>query len=211
MKIALFGASGMIGQRIAREALARGHAVRAIVRNPERIAISDEQLTSVAGTALDAASVAGHVAGVDAVINATGPGYTGDPHTLVDVAHALIDGLEQAGVARLVVVGGAGSLEIAPGVQLVDTPDFPAAWKDGALAHRDALAVYRTANLDWTYISPAALIEPGARLGTYRAGTDTLLTDAQGQSRISAEDYAIAVLDEIERPQFTRRRMTVAY
>ncbi|HLZ57791.1 MAG TPA: NAD(P)H-binding protein, partial [Ktedonosporobacter sp.] len=110
-----------------------------------------------------------------------------------------------------IVVGGAGSLEVAPGLHLVDTPDFPAAWKPTALAHRDALEVYRKANLDWTYVSPAALIAPGERTGTYRTGTDKLLTDEKGESRISAEDYAIAILDEVEHPHFIRRRFTVAY
>ena len=122
-----------------------------------------------------------------------------------------MDGLAQARVDRLVVVGGAGSLEVAPGVQLVDTPEFPAAWKGIALAHRDALAVYRGAALDWTYISPAALIGPGERTGQYRTGTDQLLTDKEGESRISVEDFAVAFVDEIENQRFARQRMTVAY
>jgi putative NADH-flavin reductase len=127
-------------------------------------------------------------------------------------AKALIEGLRQSGVRRLVVVGGAGSLEVMPGVQLVDTLDFPAAWKPVALAHRDALAVYRLAeDLDWTYVSPAALIEPGRRTGLYRTGTDQLLVDDKGVSRISVEDFAAAMLDEIKKPRFLRRRFTVAY
>jgi putative NADH-flavin reductase len=127
------------------------------------------------------------------------------------VAHSLITGLVQAGVRRLVIVGGAGSLEVAPGVQLVDTPEFPAAWKGIALAHRDALDVFRTAELDWTYISPAAFIEPGKRTGSFRIGSNQLITDAQGNSRISNEDYAVALVDEVEKGNFIRRQMTVAY
>jgi hypothetical protein len=130
---------------------------------------------------------------------------------VLDAARSLIDGLARARVGRLVVVGGAGSLEVAPGVQLVDTPEFPAAWKEGSLAQREALAVYRAAALDWTYISPAALISPGKRTGQYRTGTDRLVTDEKGESLISIEDYAVAFVDEIENGRFVRRRMTVAY
>jgi putative NADH-flavin reductase len=211
MKIALFGATGTIGRRIAQEALARGHELTAIVRDPARLDVSHECLTAVKGDVLDAASVAAAVKGHDAVISAYGPGGSAPPRTLVDAAPSLIEGLGRAAVRRLVVVGGAGSLEVAPGVQLVDTPGFPAAWKPAALAHRDALAVYRTADLDWTYVSPAALIAPGERTGRFRIGTDRLVIDDKGESRISAEDYAVALLDEVERPQFIRRRMTVGY
>jgi putative NADH-flavin reductase len=110
-----------------------------------------------------------------------------------------------------IIVNGAGSLEVAPGVQLIDTPDFPAAWRPVALAHRDALQVYRASDLDWTALSPVAFIAPGERTATYRTGTDRLLTDEEGQSRISAEDYAVALVDEIETPRFVLQRFTVAY
>jgi hypothetical protein len=117
-----------------------------------------------------------------------------------------------AGLKRLVVVGGAGSLEVAPGKQLVDTEGFPDVYKAVALAHRDALAFYRTvSDLDWTFFSPAALIAPGERTGTFRTGTDTLLVDAEGNSRISAEDYAVAFVDELEQGRFIRKIATVAY
>jgi putative NADH-flavin reductase len=210
MKIAVLGAAGMIGRRVAEEALARGHGVRAIVRDPARLTVSHERLAATKGEALDAASVAEGVRGADAVVSAYGPGRAA-PQSLVEAARSLVAGLGRAGVRRLVVVGGAGSLEVAPGVQLVDTPAFPAAWKPVALAHHEALALYRAADLDWTYVSPAALIAPGTRTGRYRTGTDQLLTDAEGESRISAEDFAVALLDEIERPRYLRRRMTAAY
>lgn len=202
MKIALFGAGGTIGQRIAAEARSRGHSVTALGRSTE---------------VTDAAAVARAVAGHDAVVSAVGPGLgpAGQPVDMLSkAAHALLAGLRQAGVKRLVVVGGAGSLEVAPGKQLVDQPQFPAAWRPVALAHRDALGVYRRAtgpDVDWTYVSPAALIEPGARTGKYRVGGDQLLVDAQGQSRISAEDFAVAILDELETPRNVRKRITVAY
>ena len=213
MKIALFGASGTIGQRIALEALARGHEVKAIVREPARLHLSHQHLNVAAGNILDPASVAEAVAGYDVVVNATGPRRDGSesPQMPVDAAHSVIEGLTRAGVRRLIVVGGAGSLEVAPGKQLVDTADFPKAWLPGALATRDALAVYRTARLDWTVFSPAGLIQPGERTGTYRTGTDQLVTNDKGESYISAEDYAVALVDEIETPRFVRQRFTAAY
>jgi putative NADH-flavin reductase len=213
MKIALFGATGTIGQRITQEALNRGHKVTAIVRNPASVQIAHPNLTTVKGDALDPASVAQTVAGQDVVVSAVGPKRDGSSGTdfTVNVAHSLIEGLTRAGVSRLLVVGGAGSLEVAPGVLLFDTPDFPAAWRPGAKAAGRALEVYKTANLDWTYFSPANLITPGERTGKYRLGTDQLVTDKDGKSYISAEDYAVALVDEIEKPQFIRRRFTAAY
>ena len=212
MKIALFGATGMIGQRILNEALRRGHEVTAIARDPSSIAIESANLSVAASDILDPRSVSVALEGHDAVISAFGP--RGEAvHTVSDAARALIVGLEAAGIRRLVIVGGAGSLEVAPGVQLVDAPDFPSDWKAVALAHRDSLDIYRRdgGGLDWTYVSPAALIEPGDRTGQFRLGGDQLLTDAEGQSRISAEDYAVALLDEVEIPKHIRQRFTVAY
>lgn len=212
MKIALFGATGTIGQRILAEALEREHLVTAISRDPDKITTSHPGLKTVAADMLDAASVAAAALGHDAVISAYGPPFE-NPQTLVAATEALIAGLTTAGVARLVMVGGAGSLEAAPGVALMDTPQFPEFLRPIASAHRDALAVLKEqgSELEWTSISPPALIEPGERTGAYRTGDDQLLSDAQGQSRISAEDFAIAVLDEVEHGQFVRRRFTVAH
>jgi hypothetical protein len=212
MNIALFGASGTIGRRILNEALRRGHTVTAIVRDPTRINEQPSGMRSLAGNILDPQSVAATVAGHDSVLSAFGPSGEA-PMTVVDAARSLIAGLKTAGVKRLVVVGGAGSLEVAPGVHLVDTPEFPVAWKWAALAHRDALNAFRAegGDIDWTYVSPAALMAPGERTGKFRLGGDQLLTDAEGQSRISAEDYAIAFLDEVEHPRHVRERFTVAY
>ena len=213
MKIALFGATGTIGQRILQEALRRGHDVTAIARDTARLdGQQSPRLRVVAGDILDMHSVAAVVAGHDAVVSAYGPREEA-PQTVVDASRSLIGGLTSAGVKRLVAVGGAGSLEVAPGVLLIDSPQFPEAWKEIARAHADALNVYRTeaGGLDWTSVSPPALIEPGERTGKFRLGTDQLLTDAQGQSRISAEDFAIALLDEVEKPRHVRQRFTVAY
>lgn len=212
MKVLLIGASGTIGQRILAEALGRGHAVTAATRDPSKVP-ARAGVTAVKGDVLDAGSLASAARGHDVVISAFGPSGGQDASKVVDAARAQIAGLKAAGVKRLIVVGGAGSLEVAPGVQVVDAPEFPAAWKGIALAHRDALEVYRkdAGDLEWTYISPPALIEPGERTGTFRVGGDQLLVDANGQSRISAEDYAIALVDEVETPKHARKRFTVAY
>lgn len=210
MNIVVYGA-GMIGLRTIQEALNRGHRVTAIVRNPSRLTLTHPNLTIKEGDMLNADDVARAVAGHDAVVNATRQPAGQPGQSFSDAARALIDGLTRAGVRRLLVVGGAGGLEVAPGLQLVDSPDFPAAWRPGALALRDALDVYRASSLDWTYFSPAGMIAPGQRTGHYRTGTDQLVTDEKGESRISAEDYAVALLDELEKPRFIRQRFTVAY
>lgn len=200
MKIALFGAGGTIGSRIAKEAAKRGHSVTPISRKGQ-----------VRADATKPEEVAKAVRGHDAVVNATGP-QAGEPvESLAAVARGVIEGAKKGGVKRLLVVGGAGSLEVAPGKRLVDTPQFPAAWKPVALAHAGTLDLYRKSDLDWTYLSPAALIAPGERTGKYRTGSDQLLTDAKGESRISAEDFAVAVVDELEKNRNVRKRFTVAY
>lgn len=211
MNIVVFGGSGMIGQRITREALNRGHNVTAVVRNPAQFPFTSPNLTVKAGNMLNPAEVAQLVAGYDAVVNATRQPVNVQGQAYSDSARALVDGLARAGVRRLIVVGGAGSLKVAPGLQLVDSPDFNPAWRPGALAMRDALDIYRNADLDWSYFSPAGLIAPGERTGHYRTGTDQLVTNENGESRISAEDYAVALVDELENPHFIRRRFTAAY
>ena len=211
-KIALFGATGMIGQRILNEALSRGHQVTAIVRDSTRGPTS-QGTAAKPGDILKPESVALAVAGNDIVVSAYGPGG-GDANQVVTAAKALIEGVAAlAEPIRLIVVNGAGNLEVAPGQLLVDTPDFPKPWKPLALAHGAALAVFRSApaNVNWTCVSPAAFIEPGKRTGHYRTGTEQLVVDEKGESRISAEDFAVAIIDEVERPRFPRQRFTVAY
>jgi len=194
------------------EALRRGYEVTAVVSDPSKLDRSDPKLTVVEGDITDADSVARSVAGHDAVVSSYGP-PPDDPKAIVSATRSLFEGLTRAGVTRLVAVGGAGSLEVAPGVQLVDAPEFPSAWIPIALAHRDALDVFvnEGGNLQWTNFSPAAFIEPGERTGTFRLGGDALVVDASGQSRISAEDYAIALLDEVEKPRYVKKRFTIGY
>ncbi|WP_054957750.1 NAD(P)-dependent oxidoreductase [Paenibacillus dakarensis] len=210
MNIAVVGAAGTIGKRIAEEAIRRGHQVTAVVRNPEKLSEDKEKMNIVRASAVDPSSIAEAVKGHDAVISAYGPRF-GEEEELLEAARALIEGTRRGGVQRLLIVGGAGSLITDSGDALMDTPEFPSELKTLAMSHADAYGIYKESDLDWTYLSPAAIIEPGRRTGQFRIGTDRLITDESGSSRISVEDYAVAMLDELEDPQFTRTRFTVAY
>lgn len=211
LKIALIGATGMIGSRIAAEAVRRGHEVTALARNPEKVPAGLANLKAAQVDLLDAASLAEAVRGHDVVASAYAPPRD-DAATLAKATQVLVEGVRAAGLKRLVIVGGAGSLEVAPGKQLVDTDGFPEAYKAVALAHRDAFNYLRTlTDLDWTFFSPAAMIAPGERTGVFRTGANTLIVDAEGNSRISAEDYAVAFVDELEQGRFVRQIATVAY
>jgi putative NADH-flavin reductase len=212
MKLVLFGATGMVGSRIATEASARGHQVLAVSRSGQ------SPLPGVTATAADAADrekVAEVVRGADAVASACVPPRDGsDPRwPFLALNEALVAGVRAAGVGRLMVVGGAGGLEVAPGQVLSDQPGFPEAYLPEAHAHRDVLAYYRALDdgLDWTYVSPAAEIAPGTRTGRFRVGGDEFMTDDQGRSFVSAEDYAVAFVDELEQDAHPRERMSVAY
>ena len=216
MKIVLFGATGNIGQRIVAEALRRGHEVTGVVRDPEQVSSPDPRVTLVQGDATNADSVARVARGADAIVSAISP--RPNPRgraapSLSAAAHALLAGARKANVRRVIVVGGAGSLEVAPGKRLMDAPDFPEAYKAEAREGADSLAVYRAegAGLDWTFLSPAAEIGPGERTGRYRSTADQFLTDTRGHSRISYEDYAVALLDELETPKHRGARFGVAY
>jgi putative NADH-flavin reductase len=213
MKIALIGATGFVGSAILKEALDRGHEVTAIVRNPDRLT-PHEKLRPVKGDVYHEDEVVRLVAGSDAVISAFNPGWSDTDiySRQVKGARSIINGVKKAGVKRLLFVGGAGSLEVTPGVQSVDMPGFPAEYKQGALATREALNMLREEmGLEWSFLSPSADLFSGQRTGRFRLGTDQLLTDAQGESRISVEDYAMAMIDEMEKPQHIRRRFTVGY
>lgn len=202
MNIALIGASGQVGSRILKELSDRGHIVTAIARDPARIATLPG-VTAKAGDAFDQAGLAALLKGHDVVVSAV--------HFTASDPRRLIDAVKAAGVPRYVVVGGAGSLEVAPGVTLVSTPEFPEAYKAEATAGGRFLELLRTEkDLDWTFLSPSALFEPGERTGRFRLGGDRLLVGPNG-SRISFEDYAVALVDEIERPAHRRQRFTVGY
>ena len=203
MRVALIGASGNVGSRILNELINRGHEVTGIVRRTEKLPHSD-RLFPMQGDINDVSGLAQLIAGHDAVISAV------KFHSMN--AQSLIRAVKNAGVKRLLVVGGAGSLEVAPDVQLVDTPNFPEAYKPEALAGRDFLDTLRgEREVDWTFLSPSVLFVPGQRTGKFRLGTDRLLVGGNGESRISFEDYAIPLIDELEMPRHSRQRFTVGY
>ena len=212
MTVALIGASGYIGSAILHEALWRGHHVTALVRNTAKL-VSQPGLTAITADVLDTTGLASVLAGHTAVISAfSGHSQAQIREYYVSGLRSIIAAAKQARVTRLLVVGGAGSLDVAPGVQLVDTPHFPSQWKQTAEGARDALRLLREEQeLDWTMLSPSALLEPGMRTGKFRLGTDQLLVDAAGESYISLEDYAVAMIDELERPTHPRQRFTVGY
>lgn len=208
MKIALIGATGYVGSRILSEALHREHRVTAIARKANGSLPQHPRLKIVLKDATDIAFMAETLSGHDLVISAFNPG--GDPDGTG--GRAIIEGVKRAGVSRLLVVGGAGSLLLASGERVIDQPDFPSEWKQGALRTVAFLEdLRRELELDWVFLSPAALLAPGERTGKYRVGKDHLLADSKGESRISLEDYAVAMLDEAERPLHHRERFTVAY
>jgi uncharacterized protein len=213
LKIVVFGGTGNIGQRIVAEALARGAAVTVVVRDIAASTLApDPRLTLVKGEVLDAAADARLIRGATAVVCAVSFRSPPDPAAYPKAAVALVAALRAAGAAapHLIFVGGAGSLEVKPGVLLVD--GMPAAHRGEVLGQKDALDYLRTIkDAPWTYFSPAGSIFAGTRTGTFRLGADRLMTDAKGQSRISMEDYAVAVLDEIQRPAHLRQRFTIGY
>lgn len=216
MRVVLYGATGTIGSRILKELLSRGHTVAAVVRDPSKLP-AQNNLTTVKGDILDAGDIAKVVKGADVVVSAYGPpsGAQGPDAAqvgqLVDATRALIAGVRRAGAPRIIMVGGAGSLEISPGLQIMDSPTFPSAYKPIAAAHRDAFHVLRESDLNWTYFSPAMMFQPGERTGKFRLGKDSLISDDQGDSAISAEDYAIALVDEVEQARHTKQRFTIGY
>ena len=209
MNVILYGATGKAGARILKELLSRRHQVTAIVRDPAKLP-SQPGLAVRPGDLSDAAKIAEAVRGTEAVISAYGPGVN-SPGDLVPATERLVAGLKQAGVQRLLMVGGAGSLEVAPGVQLIDSGYLPEEWKPIALAHRDALEILKASDLDWTSLCPAGFFEPGQRTGKFRLGKDNLIANEKGESRISMEDYAIAMVDELEKHAHTRQRFSVGY
>jgi hypothetical protein len=213
MNIALIGATGFIGAPVLSELLSRGHQVTVLARSPAKIT-AQPGLTVVASDALDATQVARDAAGVDALISAYNPGWgEANIHDLhLQASRAIVQGVRKAGVKRLLVVGGAGSLFVAPGVQLVDTPAFPAQYKQGALAAREALNELKAeTTLDWSFVSPPIGLAPGPRTGKYRLGQDDLLAGTGDQpAGISVADLAVAIVDEIETGKHLQRRFTVA-
>jgi putative NADH-flavin reductase len=202
MRVALIGASGNAGSRILRELVYRSHSVLALARHSKRIPALPG-ITVRTLDANDAELLAAAIGGYDAVISAT--------KFLGTDTQGLIDAVARAGVGRYLVVGGAGSLEVAPGALEMDSPFFPAHVKREAAAGAHFLGQLRACALDWCYLSPSRFFQAGARTGIFRLGTDQLLTGSDGKSAISFEDFAVALVDELEQPKHSRRRFTVGY
>ncbi len=198
MKVALIGASGKVGSRLIAELTARGHEVRGIARQPAETGVA-----MVVADANDRAALAAAIRGCDALMVA-------GRFVSMDAA-AILAAVADAGVSRLLVVGGAGSLFVAPGQQLIDAPGMPAEFLPEVSAGKRFLETLETSEADWTFLSPAAQFGPGERTGIYRLGGDDLMRDAKGESRISFEDFVKALVDELEAPQHSRKRFSIAY
>ena len=209
MHIALYGATGKAGSRILVELLSRGHEVTAVVRDTTKIS-PQRGVTVVKGDVSSADEVAAKIKGVDAVVDSYGP-PADDTDQLLPATQNLIDGVKKAGVKRLIVVGGAGSLFVADGVTLIASGYLPAAYMAIAVSHAEALKLLEKSDINWTYFSPAGFFEPGERTGKYRLGKNNLIADEKGVSRISMEDYAIALVDELEEPKHEGERFTIGY
>lgn len=213
MKIAVLGATGFVGSAILNEALDRGHTVTAIVRHPEKL----PQRAGIVGATADVADearLAQLFTGQDAVISAFNPGWK-NPHLYDEQVRgtaSIIAAIKRAGVKRVLWVGGAGGLEVEPGVRAVDMPDMPDWVRPGSLATIDALASLRKEpTLDWSFLAPSANMHPGERTGKFRLGGDRMLVGVNGKSEITVQDYAVAMIDELEHPAHVRQRFTVGY
>jgi putative NADH-flavin reductase len=213
MNIALYGATGKAGSRILAELLARGHNVTAIARDPLKLK-PQPHLIIKQGDVHSSVAISANILGTDAVVSAYAP-PPGDTDQLITVTQNFIGAVKQAAASgkatRFLYVGGAASLEVAPGVTLLESGHLPAEWQAIAKSHRDALNLIKKSDINWTCFSPAAFFEPGKRTGTFRLGKDQLISDAQGNSKISMEDYAIALVDELEKPQHEHQRFTIGY
>ncbi len=213
MKVAIIGATGFVGPKVVNEALSRGHEVTAFSRDPSKLDVEHEHLIKQSVDVYDTDILAQLLVGFDAVISTFNAGWT-NPNLYDDFlkgSHSIQEAAKKAGVKRFITVGGAGSLYIH-GQQLVDSPQFPAEWKAGATAARDYLTELRNEQeLDWTFVSPAINLHPGTRTGVFRLGTEEPVFNAEGKSDISAEDLAVALIDELEKGQFIKQRFTLGY
>lgn len=209
MKVVLFGATGKSGSRLMKELLSRGHQVTAAARDVSKLQASTG-VTVRQDDLTDANHTAEVIRGADAVISAYAP-PADDTDALIGVTERQVAAVRAAGIPRLLVVGGAGGLEVAPGLSLIASGHLPEAWLPIATSHVKAFEVLRQSDVDWTYVAPAAYFEPGSRTGEFRIGSNELITGANGESRISMEDFAIAMVDELESGAHRRQRMSVGY
>ena len=216
--VVLIGATGYVGTALLNELLSRGHKVTAISRNASKVKIKNENLCVVEADVTDPAQLAKVAEGKDAIVSAYNLGW-GNPHIYEDTLEKYpkrVKGAKQSGVSRLLIVGGAGTLFVKPGLRLMDTGTLPEAWLPGvkSLGEFYLNTLMNEKELDWVFLSPAANLgnlKTGVRTGKYRVGKDDLLVDEKGDSFISVEDYAVAMIDELETPKHHKERFTVAY
>jgi putative NADH-flavin reductase len=209
MNVVVCGATGKSGSEIVKELIRRGHKVTGVARKVDSLA-GQKGLTAKADDLSNADATAAIIKGADAVVSAYAP-PPDQTDLLVDVTRREIEAVKKAGGPRLLVVGGAGLLEVAPGVTLIKSGHLPAEYMAIAVSHEKALAVLRASDINWTYLSPAAYFVPGERTGKFRLGTKELISDAKGESKISFADYAIALVNEIEKPTHERASFSVGY
>ncbi len=209
MKVTLYGATGKSGSRILDELVRREHTVVAVARDVSKVP-ANPNVTTRQDNLSDVDTIAGIIHGSDAVVSAYGP-PPDDTDQIIGVTDRLIQAVEKNGGARLIVVGGAGSLFVAPGVTLLDSGHLPPEWLPIVKSHIVVLGDLKNSKIDWTYFSPAAFFNPGERTGKFRLGKDDLISDDKGVSSISLEDYAIALVDELEHPAHRKARFTIGY
>ena len=214
-EIVLIGASGFVGSAILKEALDRGFKVKAVVRHPEKIKTVHKDLIVKQYDVSSADAVAEVCKGADAVISAYNPGWK-NPDIAKEttlVYKAILEGVRKAGVKRFLVVGGAGSLLISPGKRIMDSGLIPESYLPAVRALADVYLIDLTAekSIDWVFFSPAGIIEPGQRTGKFRLGKDDMIVNEKGESKISVQDYAVAMIDEVEKPSHHKERFTIGY
>jgi uncharacterized protein len=213
MKIAILGATGFVGLSIVNEALERGHVVTAIARHVDKLPQRD-RLTAKDCDVFETERLAEFLRGHDAVISAFNPGWK-NPYLYDDQVKgtaSILAAIEKAGIRRVLWVGGAGGLETSPGMRVIDGPGFPDWVKPGSLATTNALEqLRRHMELDWSFLAPSAQLTQGVKTGKFRLGADKLIVDANGESKISVADFAVAMIDELENPGHVRQRFTVGY
>jgi putative NADH-flavin reductase len=214
-EIVLIGASGFVGSAILKEALDRGHKVTAVVRHPEKITVEHKSLVVKQGDVSSAETVAEVSKGVDTVISAYNPGWR-NPNIAEEttrVHKSILTGVKLAGVKRFLVVGGAGSLFISPGKRLMEAGLMPESFLPAirALAEVYLVDLMAEKSIDWVFFSPAGILEPGLRTAKFRLGKDDLIVNEKGESKISVQDYAVAMIDELEKPVHHRERFTIGY
>jgi putative NADH-flavin reductase len=209
MNVVVYGATGNSGSEIVKELVARGHKVTGVARHPEKLQ-GVAGVTAKADDLSNTDAVAAIIKGADVVVSAYQP-PADNTDKLIDVTKLQIEAVKKAGGPRLLVVGGAGQLEVAPGVTLIKSGYLPAEYIPIAVSHEKAAEVLKGSDINWTYIAPAAYFVPGERTGKFRTGTNNLVSDEKGESKISFADYAIALVDEIEKPKHEKQLFSVGY